>query len=76
MRHRATEDAENSGFVCREVSTDKTKPPLKRNKLILGEAQSGGISVLDFLVQAFSFAGISRQMKISSLCSQCLCGDT
>jgi hypothetical protein len=57
--HRGTEDAENYGFVCREVPTDKTKPPLKRNKLILDEAQSGAISVLDFIEQTFSFVPVS-----------------
>ena len=32
--------------------------------------------MFDFVEQIFSFAGISRQMKTSSLCSLCLCGET
>jgi hypothetical protein len=53
--HRGTEDAEKSGFVCREVPTDKTKPPLKRKILIKVENSWGEILMFCFLRQTFSF---------------------
>jgi len=54
MHHRDTEDAEKSGFVCREVPTDKTKPPLKRKILIQGREQLGrNLDVLFFEADLF-----------------------
>jgi len=54
MHHRVTEDEENSGFVCREVPTDKTKPPLKTKILIEGQEQLGrNFDVLSFEADLF-----------------------
>jgi hypothetical protein len=54
IHRRGTEDAEKSGFVCRELPTDKTKPPLKTKILIEGQEQLGrDFGVLSFEADLF-----------------------
>ena len=71
-----TETLRSQVLSVGEIPTDKTMSPWEKNFQIERRELLRRNFMVYFFLQIFSFAGISRQMKIFSPCPLCLRGET